>query len=848
MPIPIIGETTVAKPTVRDRQAGFSIPDPATAPENTFVLSDQELIEKTRDAHETVRLYAVNASTLRNPDAFREALRPCLKDPSVHVADLAAEFFESSGTSADVESLVHAYREASGPVAASLANALARIAPEELFHAVKQRGRLDDEAYAASTTALATHTTPEIISHFNQSLDRSRALSAERRASLLGAALLSGDEGLCRRVLGLALEESKEKEPEEGAFASRVALAAISGLPWHYGSADQHSEVYDHVGDLVEHTILDVADDSTQHLIRDAIEKKAIGQLMTVMTDYASHPLTDDGTVPSPLGSIPARRQGLLRAFHAHEPAIQRLPFDKAVLFLAAATHAAAFVIASERKDETSPAVRAIAKILGADIQPSEWTPNKDVETLVSAFKKRDERTIRPVLIAVTKERFYRTESKHAVIEALIRAGHILDLMEALAEAGDSDGIEDLIAVAKKYRQLVEPELVKALGTIDPDASPRMLRLLLGTAGDVGTRRLGLAIARRFFAFRASPSRSVMIDALVKVGDPICLPLLEATAYPNEPEEMGLAILSRVHPREQSEDRKARVIAYEERVPDPGPKVRLRLACTKCGESLDYRFPRVYIDPDAKDAFGDPAFVGAICCKACAAEDTLVPTEEASKVMTQHMLKYLEARQAGATELTPMVVPARTSVAGKEMGLAAALKWANERIGDSPNAIRPRIVRARLRTLLRRPGVDADIDQILSVDEKSVEAQFLRAQARFSDQEFQQALNIAAALWRQVEENPDQRLYEFNSVSDLVDNLQAFLLELTDHGVTIPKDVHLSDMEAPEHEHVHGPECGHHHGGHSHASSESERAAKVGRNDACPCGSGKKYKKCHGAA
>jgi uncharacterized protein YecA (UPF0149 family) len=24
--------------------------------------------------------------------------------------------------------------------------------------------------------------------------------------------------------------------------------------------------------------------------------------------------------------------------------------------------------------------------------------------------------------------------------------------------------------------------------------------------------------------------------------------------------------------------------------------------------------------------------------------------------------------------------------------------------------------------------------------------------------------------------------------------------------------------------------------------------AKVGRNDPCPCGSGKKYKKCHGAA
>jgi len=26
------------------------------------------------------------------------------------------------------------------------------------------------------------------------------------------------------------------------------------------------------------------------------------------------------------------------------------------------------------------------------------------------------------------------------------------------------------------------------------------------------------------------------------------------------------------------------------------------------------------------------------------------------------------------------------------------------------------------------------------------------------------------------------------------------------------------------------------------------RKEKVGRNDPCPCGSGKKYKKCHGAA
>jgi preprotein translocase subunit SecA len=47
--------------------------------------------------------------------------------------------------------------------------------------------------------------------------------------------------------------------------------------------------------------------------------------------------------------------------------------------------------------------------------------------------------------------------------------------------------------------------------------------------------------------------------------------------------------------------------------------------------------------------------------------------------------------------------------------------------------------------------------------------------------------------------------------------------------------------------HVHGPDCNHDH--HEHAVTEPYRRAeaKQGRNDPCACGSGKKYKKCHGA-
>ena len=55
-----------------------------------------------------------------------------------------------------------------------------------------------------------------------------------------------------------------------------------------------------------------------------------------------------------------------------------------------------------------------------------------------------------------------------------------------------------------------------------------------------------------------------------------------------------------------------------------------------------------------------------------------------------------------------------------------------------------------------------------------------------------------------------------------------------------------------DHAHAHEDDCGcghdhgHHHGHHHHAPVETfmRGGPKVGRNDVCPCGSGKKYKKC----
>jgi uncharacterized protein YchJ len=59
----------------------------------------------------------------------------------------------------------------------------------------------------------------------------------------------------------------------------------------------------------------------------------------------------------------------------------------------------------------------------------------------------------------------------------------------------------------------------------------------------------------------------------------------------------------------------------------------------------------------------------------------------------------------------------------------------------------------------------------------------------------------------------------------------------------------MSTPKGQHAEHVHGPDCNHDHDhGDGQALPYRRETPKPGRNDPCFCGSGRKYKKCHGAA
>jgi uncharacterized protein YecA (UPF0149 family) len=60
--------------------------------------------------------------------------------------------------------------------------------------------------------------------------------------------------------------------------------------------------------------------------------------------------------------------------------------------------------------------------------------------------------------------------------------------------------------------------------------------------------------------------------------------------------------------------------------------------------------------------------------------------------------------------------------------------------------------------------------------------------------------------------------------------------------VNNPPHVHGPDCKHEHDHHVHGPDCNH-----GHQEPARNPLKDVGRNDPCPCGSQKKFKKCHGA-
>ena len=134
-------------------------------------------------------------------------------------------------------------------------------------------------------------------------------------------------------------------------------------------------------------------------------------------------------------------------------------------------------------------------------------------------------------------------------------------------------------------------------------------------------------------------------------------------------------------------------------------------------------------------------------------------------------------------------------------------------------------------------GITASSEKLVPFfDDEEFRADALFAYALSARHEISKAR--IRGLYRKIEELSGGLSHHENEIVELALDERLML-----HGhkpVFFPEHKH-------DHEHVHGPECAHDHD-HAPPAAAQPDYSNVGRNDPCPCGSGQKFKKCHGAA
>ncbi len=851
MAIHIIGETPAE---TREDALPFpevELPRPESAPEAEPVLDLAALVARVDDPQVLIRAFAVRRLAGMDAPEALEALRRAVADPAGAVARAAIDALREAGDAEAVDAIEARFRGGEGVVVAEAAIALASLAPERLVEAARARSRLDDYGYAITTMALARSAHPEAQAWLSRALDRSGAAGPERRTAVSTAALLAGDPTLSRRVLLSAVADSRGEATEGRVSVARLALAAAAGLPASMAGPEAGPSLFASLRPEDEDPLDDEVRRDFVRAMQDQRPADAIRAL--AVTAEGAEPPAD---APVEVRSAMARCRVLLDELTAAVDRVEALAPDAGVLFVAAAMDAAAVLRAAAKDPGSHGPLVALATALELDPVTLRAASVAHLSTLVAA---RTDRELRRLVSILTGEPLGDDALMRRLCEAVLVAGRAEALVEAAAEARHEGPRTALVQVASRHAAALEPVVLGLLGR--RPLEPAVATLALALTAQVATQRLALAVGRRFLELRKA-SRFALTNAVLRLGDPRLAPLVEARAFAGEPEEVAWVLLALLGgaPVEGKLDAALRRVERRDERAREEPAIQLPLRCERCEEVLTYGFEQVYVDPDAKEKDGDPAFVGRTECKACGTWGRLAPTDEAVRLMTESMVGFLmEAEQRGM-DARPVVVPRKTRLGGKELGVAAALRAAEAEVDRDPEAMRGRLRRGRLRLLTRDPRAIEDGERAVALDPASPEARFIRAGARAQSTDLAGSVEDLVTALQQLEAGAGLRTYDEDLAAIRVEVEQS-LVQLESLGIELPPGLPLEaaraqaeareqelqsmadQLEAQRDTTRRASEAARAGG----AAIDPEAARNLKRNDPCPCGSGKKFKRCHGA-
>jgi hypothetical protein len=243
----------------------------------------------------------------------------------------------------------------------------------------------------------------------------------------------------------------------------------------------------------------------------------------------------------------------------------------------------------------------------------------------------------------------------------------------------------------------------------------------------------------------------------------------------------------------------------------------LDLRCPECGDVNEYRVQRIAVDPGAPHPA--PLIAQELTCASCGALADFDLTTEARLAVSAELIKLAADSEAGLAGKSKVLMRAEVPCDGEARGVGEVVSRCKAAVVKNPSSV---VDWLRLglcyHQVLSRPRLGLKyVDRALRLEPHAVEA----------------VLQKADALARQGEDGQAFELLDHALASR--DRWRFFLTDVSTPAQVAGQFAGLyNDLRRrtgrTDRLSLHGSFLG--------------ASRKVGRNDPCPCGSGKKYKKC----
>lgn len=505
---------------------------------------------------------------------------------------------------------------------------------------------------------------------------------------------------------------------------------------------------------------------------------------------------------------------------------------------------------------ETETAMEATLDELAGLLDRLRTAGQEPHQELLDQIKALGSRVVPPLIEMATDEELLWADSESAEAWAPLHA------IRLLGELQTAEAVEPLLEMLDIDGDMVPDTAAEALGKIgQPALEP--LRALLFDRTQTRSARSRAAAGLAEVAHAHPELRDAVVDALVTRLDP---------AESREPvdEAINGFVISELYDLEAREATPAIRRAFEEdradrfiiapvdvqekfglpredwgfSETDQGEGLRLRLLCKSCGYERDHRVETVYYDLATADRQGrgedtpyDPFIIPKrITCPRCNAVDEYEITPLAMIALTAEIVKLVAESKGEKLDIPEPESRLRYTrfqlTDGREMHPREALAMYEQEVEANPSDAD---LRVRYGNVLRLLGYTEEAEQqyrtAFRLDPENVEACAVLAEYAAEAERLDEYVTMLV------------RVLELAPRSDLPREKKQDLLNWARAELS-----YLENLPAPS-----GVVSGSQSAGFPGSSlvrtpgGTVRVGTKVGRNEPCPCGSGKKYKKCHGA-